>query len=49
MLWLIAAILFGIWALLLLLGKSGFVHILLLCGLAVLTVQVVYKIRAAQG
>jgi hypothetical protein len=49
MLWLIGGLILGIWALLLMLGKSGFIHMLLLLGLAVLTVQIVYKIRAAQG
>jgi hypothetical protein len=49
MLWLLAGILFALWGLGLLLGKGGFLHMLLLAGLAVVVVQVAYKIRAAQG
>ena len=41
----IAGILLGIWLVLILLGKGGFVHILLLNGIAVAVVSVVTAYR----
>lgn len=47
MLKIIAAILLGIWLILVLLGKGGFVHILLLNGLGVAAVEAmtIYRTR----
>ena len=41
----IAGIVLGIWFLLVLSGKGGFVHILLLCGIGVLAVDLVTVYR----
>ena len=41
----IAALLIGIWAVLLLLGKGGFVHILVLNGIGVAAVDVMTVLR----
>ena len=41
-------ILFGIWLILVLLGKGGFVHILLLCGISVLMIDLVAKYRSGR-
>ena len=49
MLWLIALALFLGWLVGLLLGKGGFLHILILCAVAVALVQWVHDRRAAQG
>lgn len=47
--WLIAAALFVAWfAGKVILGKGGFIHILLLCAVAVALVQWVHERRAAQ-
>lgn len=43
---LIAGILLGIWLLLILLGKGGFVHLLLLGGIGVAVVEIVRLYRA---
>ena len=43
---LVAAALIGIWIVLVLIGKSGFVHVLLLTGLGVAFVDGLYEIRA---
>ncbi|MBA3320181.1 MAG: hypothetical protein H0T45_01870 [Pyrinomonadaceae bacterium] len=48
-LWVIALTLFVIWLIGLLFGKGGFLHILLLCAVAVAVVQWVAIRRAAQG
>lgn len=42
---LIAGALLGIWLLLVLMGKGGFVHILLLNGIAVAVVEIVCQYR----
>lgn len=42
----IAAILFGIWLLLVLAGKGGFVHLLLLNAIGVVAVDLVGKYRS---
>ena len=39
--------LLGIWLVLVVAGKGGFVHILLLCGISILLVDLVSKYRAA--
>lgn len=39
------AALFGTWFVLLLLGKGGFIHIILLCGIAVLFLEIVWSYR----
>ena len=49
MLWLIALALFLGWLVGLLLGKGGFLHILILCAVAIALVQWVHDRRAAQG
>lgn len=49
MIWTIAAGLFVAWLVGLALGKGGFLHILLLCAVAVAVVQMVARYRAAQG
>lgn len=41
----IAGILLGIWLVLVLLGKGGFVHLLLLCGLGVASVEIMTIVR----
>jgi phosphatidylserine synthase len=38
--------LLGLWLVLVLIGKSGFVHILLLVGISVLLVEMISKYRA---
>ena len=47
--WLIALALFVAWLIGLLLGKGGFLHILILCAVAVAVVQWVADRRAARG
>jgi hypothetical protein len=47
--WLVALALFVVWLLGIILGRSGFVHILLLCAVAVALVQWVAERRAAQN
>ena len=42
---LIAAVLFGVWLMLVLLGKGGFVHLLLLNALGVASVEMMTMIR----
>lgn len=42
----VAAILFGIWLLLVLLGKGGFVHLLLLNAIGVASVEIMTLIRS---
>ncbi|MDQ3755709.1 MAG: hypothetical protein M3371_13375 [Acidobacteriota bacterium] len=49
MLWIVAGILFIIWLVGLLLGKGGFLHVLILCAVAIALVQWVADRRAAQG
>ena len=49
MLWVIAVALFLAWLVGLLLGKGGFLHILLLCAIAVAVVQWAHERRAARG
>jgi len=47
--WLIAAALFGAWLVgKFVLGKEGFIHILLLCAAAIALVQFVHDRRAAR-
>lgn len=48
MVWLVALILFVVWLAGLALGKGGFLHIMLLCAVAVAFVQWVADYRAAQ-
>lgn len=43
---LIAGIILGIWFILVLMGKGGFVHLLLLNGIGVLSVEVMTMIRS---
>ncbi len=46
--WLAAAVLFTIWLTgKFIFGKGGFIHILLLCGIAVAFVQLIAELRAA--
>jgi hypothetical protein len=47
--WLIALALFVAWLVGLLLGKGGFLHILILCAVAVAVVQWVAVRRASRG
>lgn len=47
--WLIAAVLFAVWLVQVLRGKGGFVHILILCAVAVALVQWAAERRAARG
>ena len=48
--WLLSAGLFAAWVLgKFILGKEGFIHILLLCAVAVAVVQFVHDRRAARG
>ena len=47
--WLIALALFVAWLVGLLLGRGGFLHILILCSVAVAFVQWVARRRASQG
>ena len=47
--WLIALALFVAWLVGLLLGRGGFLHILILCAVAVAFVQLVARHRASQG
>ncbi len=48
--WLIAAALFAAWAVgKFVLGREGFIHIFLLCAVAVGVVQLVHERRAARG
>jgi hypothetical protein len=42
----VASTLIGVWLFLFLIGKSGFVHVLLLTGLGVAFVDLLYLIRA---
>lgn len=48
MVWLVAFALFVVWLIGVLIGRGGFVHILLLCAIAVALVQWVSDYRAAQ-
>lgn len=48
MLWLIVAALLVAWAIGLLLNKDGFIHILMLCAIAIAVVKFVAARRAAQ-
>lgn len=48
MIWLIAAALYLAWLIGLLLGKGGFLHILLLCAIAITVVQSVAQRRATK-
>ncbi|MGH9944464.1 MAG: lmo0937 family membrane protein [Pyrinomonadaceae bacterium] len=47
-LWLISFALFAVWLVGLLLGKGGFLHILILCAIAIALVQWVAQRRASQ-
>lgn len=47
--WVIALVLFAVWLVGVLLGKGGFLHILILCAVAIAVVQLVARRRAAQG
>jgi uncharacterized membrane protein len=47
--WLIALILFVVWLVQVLRGKGGFVHILILCAVAIAVVQWAARRRAARG
>ena len=47
--WIIAAVLFAVWLVQVLRGKGGFVHILILCAVAVAVVQWAAERRAARG
>ncbi len=49
MFWYVALGLFAAWLLGLLLGKGGFLHILILCAVAVALVQWIADRRASQG
>ncbi|MFL6227567.1 MAG: hypothetical protein ACJ741_02175 [Pyrinomonadaceae bacterium] len=49
MLWLIALILFAVWLVQVLRGKGGFVHIMILCAVAIAVVQWAAHRRAARG
>jgi hypothetical protein len=49
MIWLIALALFLGWLVGLLLGKGGFLHILILCAIAVAFVQFIADRRASRG
>jgi len=49
MIWGIAGTLFAIWLIGVLLGKGGFLHILLLCAIAVAVVQWMAERRATRG
>jgi hypothetical protein len=42
---LVAAVLLGIWLILLLIGKSGMIHVLLLCGITFIFVEIVCVYR----
>ena len=48
MIWGIAATLLAVWLLGVLLGRGGFIHILLLCGIAVAVVQWMAEHRAGR-
>jgi hypothetical protein len=47
--WLIAIILFVVWLVGVLVGKGGFIHILILCAVAIAVVQWAKHRRAARG
>jgi len=47
--WIIAGALFLVWLIVVLAGRGGFIHILLLCALTVAIVQFVADRRAARG
>ena len=49
MIWGIAGTLFVVWLIGVLLGKGGFVHVLLLCAIAVAVVQWMAERRATRG
>jgi uncharacterized membrane protein len=49
LIWLIALILFVAWLVEVLRGKGGFVHILILCAVAIVVVQWTAHRRAARG
>jgi hypothetical protein len=49
MIWGIAATLFAVWLIGVLLGKGGFIHVLLLCAIAVAVVQWMAERRASRG
>lgn len=48
MIWIIAIALFAVWLTGVLLGKGGFIHILILCAVAVVVVQWAAHRRAAR-
>ena len=48
MIWTIALVLFVVWLAGVIFGKGGFLHILLLCAVAIVVVQLVGRYRAAQ-
>jgi uncharacterized membrane protein YiaA len=47
--WGIAVTLFAVWLVGVLMGKGGFIHVLLLCAVAVAVVQWMAERRAARG
>ncbi|HEV7903908.1 MAG TPA: hypothetical protein VGO96_08715 [Pyrinomonadaceae bacterium] len=49
MIWGIAGTLFALWLIGVLLGKGGFLHVLLLCAIAVAVVQWMAERRATRG
>jgi hypothetical protein len=49
MIWGIAGTLFAVWLIGVLLGKGGFLHVLLLCAIAVAVVQWMAERRATRG
>jgi hypothetical protein len=48
-LWVIASVLFIVWLAGLILGKGGFIHILLLCALSIALVQWIAERRGKQA
>ncbi|HLL72265.1 MAG TPA: hypothetical protein VK363_12565 [Pyrinomonadaceae bacterium] len=49
MIWGIAGALFAVWLAGVLMGKGGFIHVLLLCAISVAVVQWMAERRAARG
>jgi uncharacterized membrane protein len=47
--WLVSIILFLMWLVCVLAGKGGFIHILILCAVAIAVVEWAARRRAAQG
>lgn len=47
--WIVSIILFVIWLALVLAGKGGFVHIIILCAVSIAVVEWAAHRRAAQG